>query len=190
MRTSRSTTTSTRRSSRARGKRTPRTSPPAPARPGGGGGGEKGPAQNPPPPPWAHAAERAAKAKADQTRPPLQAAKDFVAEAKKLGLRPIETTMARVDRVAGLAAPDPLEEAAFGLSIGGTSAPVATPVGLVVLKSVEAIAAGVPPLAEIKDKVAASVKRQKAETTALERAKQLATDAHAGDFGAVAKKAG
>src|SRR5436309_2389503 len=114
----------------------------------------------------AEAAERAAKAKADQIRPPLQAAKDFVAEAKKLGLRPIETTMARVDRVAGLAAPDPLEEAAFGLSIGGTSAPVATPVGLVVLKSVEAIPAGVPPVAEIKDKVAASVKRQKAETAA------------------------
>ena len=138
----------------------------------------------------AEAAERAAKAKADQIRPPLQAAKDFVAEAKKLGLRPIETTMARVDRVAGLAAPDPLEEAAFGLSIGGTSAPVATPVGLVVLKSVEAIPAGVPPVAEIKDKVTASVKRQKAETAAMERAKQLAADARAGDFGAVAKKAG
>ena len=138
----------------------------------------------------AEAAERAAKAKADQIRPPLQAAKDFVAEAKKLGLRPIETTMARVDRVAGLAAPDPLEEAAFGLSIGGTSAPVATPVGLVVLKSVEAIPAGVPPVAEIKDKVAASVKRQKAETAAMERAKQLAADAQAGDFGAAAKKAG
>src|SRR3989449_8761296 len=138
----------------------------------------------------AEAAERAAKAKADQIRPPLQAAKDFVAEAKKLGLRPIETTMARVDRVAGLAAPDPLEEAAFGLSIGGPSAPGATPVGLVVLRSVEAIAAGVPPVAEIKDKVAASVKRQKAETAAMERAKQLAADAQAGDFGAAAKKAG
>jgi len=138
----------------------------------------------------AEAAERAAKAKAEQIRPPLQAAKDFMAEAKKLGLHPIETTMARVDRVAGLAAPDPLEEAAFGLSIGGTSAPVATPVGLVVLKSLEAIPAGVPPLAEIKDKVAVSVKRQKAETAAMEKAKQLAADAQTGDFGAAAKKAG
>jgi len=71
-----------------------------------------------------------------------------------------------------------------------SDAPVATPVGLVVLKSVEAIPAGVPPLAEIKDKVATSVKRQKAETTAMERAKQLAADAKAGDFGAAAKKAG
>jgi len=138
----------------------------------------------------AEAAELAAKAKAEQIRPPLQAAKDFVAEAKKLGLHPIETTMARVDRVAGLAAPDPLEETAFGLSIGGTSPPVVTPVGLVVLRSVEAIPAGVPPLAEIKDKVAASVKRQKAETTAMERAKQLAADGQTGDFGAAAKKAG
>ena len=52
------------------------------------------------------------------------------------------------------------------------------------------IPAGVPPLGEIKDKVTASVKRQKAETTALERAKQLAADAQSGDFAAAARKAG
>jgi peptidyl-prolyl cis-trans isomerase D len=135
------------------------------------------------------AGERAAKAKADQIRPPLQAAQDFMAEARKLGLSPIETTMARVDRTAALAGPDPLEEAAFSLSVGGVSTPVSTPVGLVVLKTTGVIAAGVPPLAEIKDKVAASVKRQKAETVALERAKQIAADAQT-DFAAAAKKAG
>jgi parvulin-like peptidyl-prolyl isomerase len=48
----------------------------------------------------------------------------------------------------------------------------------------------VPPLAEIKDKVTASVKRQKAEAAALERAKQLVADAQSGDFAAAAKKAG
>ncbi|PYN43304.1 MAG: hypothetical protein DMD95_14215 [Candidatus Rokuibacteriota bacterium] len=138
----------------------------------------------------AEVADRAAKAKADQIRPELQAAKDFMAEAKKLGLQPIETTMARLDRVAGLTAPDSLEEAAFALALGGVSTPVQTPAGLVVLKSVEAIGAGVPPLTEIKDKVATSAKRQKAETAALERAKRLAADAQTGDLAGAAKKAG
>src|SRR5207245_2421622 len=138
----------------------------------------------------AEAGDRAAKAKAEELRVPLLAAKDFMAEARKLGLSPIETTMARVDRTSGLAAPDPLEEAAFGLAVGGVSAPVSTPVGVVLLKTTELVPAGVPPLAEIRDKVAASAKRQKAETVALERAKQIAADAQAGDFAAAAKKAG
>src|SRR5207247_1582499 len=58
----------------------------------------------------AEAADRALKAKADQVRPALQAAKDFMVEAKKLGFQPVETTIARLDRMAGLATPDPLEE--------------------------------------------------------------------------------
>jgi peptidyl-prolyl cis-trans isomerase D len=138
----------------------------------------------------AEAADRAAKEKADQIRPPLQAAKDFMAEAKKLGLEPIETTMAKLDRVPGLAGTDTLEDAAFALAQGGVSTPVSTPAGLVLLKVVATIPAGVPLLAEIKDKVTASVKRQKAESTALERAKQLAADAQRGDFAEAAKKAG
>jgi len=138
----------------------------------------------------AEAGDRAARAKADEIRVPLQAAQDFKEEARKLGFRPIETTMARVDRTSGVAGPDPLEEAAFSLAVGGVSSPVSTPVGLVILKTTAVIPAGVPPLAEIRDKVGASVRRQKAETAALERAKQLVTDAQGGDFAAAAKKAG
>jgi peptidyl-prolyl cis-trans isomerase D len=138
----------------------------------------------------AEAGDRAAKAKADEIRVSLQAAQDFKDEARKLGFRPIETTMARVDRTSGVAGPDPLEEAAFSLAVGGVSSPVATPVGLVILKTTAVIPAGVPPLAEIRDKVGASVRRQKTETVALERAKQLVTDAQGGDFAAAAKKAG
>src|SRR3989449_874707 len=136
------------------------------------------------------AADRAAKARAEQVRPALQTAKDFMAEAKQLGLQPVETTMARLDRVAGLTAPDSLEEAAFALALGGVSTPVPTPARLVVLKVVEAIRAGVPPLSEIKGKVATSVKRQQADTAALERAKQLAADAQTGDLAGAARKAG
>src|SRR5262249_54816981 len=62
--------------------------------------------------------------------------------------------------------------------------------GRVMLRTPGIIPAGGPPLAEIRDKVTASVKRQKAEAVALERAKQIAADAKAGDFAAAAKKAG
>ena len=138
----------------------------------------------------AEAADKAARAKADEVRPPLQAGKDFMAEGKRLGLAPVETTLAKVERPLMLGGPDPLEEAAFALSVGGVSAPVKTPAGWVVLKSIEVIPAGVPPLAEIRDKVVAAVKRQKAETLGLERARQLAAEGKTGDLQAVAKKAG
>jgi peptidyl-prolyl cis-trans isomerase D len=138
----------------------------------------------------AEAGDRAAKAKAEEIRAPLQAAQDFKAEARKLGLQPIETTIARIDRTSSMAGPDPLEEAAFALAVGGVSAPLSTPVGLVILKTTGVIPAGVPPITEIRDKVAASVRHQKAEAVALERAKQLVADAQGGDFAAAAKKAG
>jgi len=138
----------------------------------------------------AEAAEKAARARADEVKAPLQAAKDFMAEAKRLSLAPVETTMAKVDRPIMLGGPDALEEAAFALSVGGVSAPVKTPAGWVVLKSIETLPAGVPPLAEIRDKVVAAVKRQKAEALGLERAKQLAADGKTGDLQTAAKKAG
>ncbi len=138
----------------------------------------------------AEAADRAARAKADEIKVPLQAAKDFVAEAKRLGLGPVETTMSKMERPAMLGGPDPVEDSAFSLAIGGVSTPIKTPAGWVVLKSLEALPAGVPPLAEIRDKVTTAVKRQKAEATALERATKLAADARGGDLGAAAKTAG
>jgi peptidyl-prolyl cis-trans isomerase D len=136
------------------------------------------------------AAERAALARAGELKAALQAAKDFMAEARKLGVAPIETTAARSAMPAGLARTDPLEEAAFTLTVGGISSPVKAPAGLVVLKNVEAIPAGVPPLTEIKDKVATAVKRGKVDTAALEKAKQIAGEAKSGEVVAAAKKAG
>jgi peptidyl-prolyl cis-trans isomerase D len=136
------------------------------------------------------AAERAARARADEVRPPLQAASDFASEAKRLHLNPIETTVARTERGPGLGGTEPLEEAAFALAVGGVSPPVKTPAGWVILRAQESIPAGVPPLAEIKDAVTTAAKRRKADATALERAKQLSTDARSGDFTAVARKVG
>jgi peptidyl-prolyl cis-trans isomerase D len=137
----------------------------------------------------AEAADKAARAKADEVKPALQAAKDFMAEARRLGLTPIETTMSKTERIPMLGGSDPLEEAAFALAVGGVGSPVKTPAGWVVLKSSEAIAAGVPPLAEIRDKVIGVVKRQKAEAVALERAQKLAAAA-TNDLAAAAKSAG
>src|SRR5262249_49797320 len=138
----------------------------------------------------AEAAAGAAKERAAQIGPPLKAAKDCMAEAKKLGLEPIETTMAKLDRVPGLAGTDTLEDAAFALAQGGVSTPVSTPAGLVLLKVVATIPAGVPPLAEIKDKATASVKRQRPERPAPAGAKQLAAPAQRGDLAGPAKRAG
>jgi peptidyl-prolyl cis-trans isomerase D len=137
----------------------------------------------------AEAADRAAKARADEARAKLQTASDFSAEAKALGLTPLDTTIPKIERPA--AAPsDVMADTAFALAQDGVSAPVKTPAGWIVMKARETLPAAVPPLAEIKERVAAAVKRERAEGIALERAKQLATEAKAGDFGAAAKKAG
>jgi len=139
----------------------------------------------------AEAADRAARAKADEVKPALQAAPDFMAEAKRLGLAPVETTMAKIGRPPGMpASADTLEEAAFGLAVGGVTPPVKTPAGWVVLRVTGTIAPGVPPLAEIRDRVTAAVKRRKADTVASERAKQLVDGARGGDLEGAARKAG
>jgi len=137
------------------------------------------------------AAERAADAKAAEVKTALQSASDFMGEARKLGLTPIETMVSRSQRPAGAPMPpDSIEDTVFGLSMNGVAGPTKTPAGAVVVKVVEQLPATVPPLAEIKDRVATAVKRQKAEGIAAERGKQLADEAKTGDFAAAAQKAG
>jgi peptidyl-prolyl cis-trans isomerase D len=135
------------------------------------------------------AAERAALARADEVKPALQAAPDFMAKAKELGFTPVESRIPRMEIPTGLPRGDSIEEAAFTLAVGGVSSPLKTPIGFIVMKVVEQIPAAVPPLAEVRDQVAAAVKRQKAEAAALGKAKQLVTEGK-GDFSAAAKKAG
>jgi peptidyl-prolyl cis-trans isomerase D len=137
----------------------------------------------------AEAADRAAKAKAEEVRAKLQGTGDFTAEAKTLGLTPIDTTIPRVDPPPGSPS-DVMADTAFALAAEGVSQPVKTPAGWIVMKARETLPAAVPPLAEIKDRVTSAVKRERAEAQALERAKQLAADAKSGDFAAAAKKAG
>ena len=137
----------------------------------------------------AEAADRASKAKADEARAKLQTAADFSATAKALELTALDTTIPKIDRPP-TAAPDVMADTAFALAPDGVSAPLKTPAGWIVMKARETLPASVPPLAEIKDRVTAAAKRERAEALALERAKVLATDAKAGDFAAATKKAG
>jgi peptidyl-prolyl cis-trans isomerase D len=136
------------------------------------------------------AADQAAKAKADEARAKLLSAPDFMAEARKLGLTPVETAIPRRDRTRGMTPPEPIEETAFGLARGGVSPALKTPVGYLILKTVDELPAAVPPLSAIREQVAAAVKRQKADGIALERANAIVAGARASDFAAAAQKAG
>jgi peptidyl-prolyl cis-trans isomerase D len=135
------------------------------------------------------AADRAARAKAEEVRARLLGAEDFAAEARRLGLKPQEATIARRPPVPGAAA-DPMEETAFALADQGVSQPVRTPAGWVVMKNVQSLPAAVPPLAEVRDKVAAAVKRRRAEALALDKARALAAEARQADFETAARKTG
>src|SRR5437899_2616100 len=137
----------------------------------------------------AEAADRGARARADEVRATLLGAGDFTAEAKKLGLTPHDAMIAR-KQSGPFAGADTMEEAAFNLSLGGVSAPVKTPAGWGVSKNLESLPAAVPPLTEIRAQVEAGVKRQKAEAVALQKAKQFADEAKHGDFQTAAKKIG
>jgi len=137
----------------------------------------------------AQAAETAARARADEVRAKLLGAADFMAAARELGLSPLETTISRRE-TPGFAPPDTMEETAFTVARGGVSTPVKTPAGFVVLRVVEPLPAAVPPLAEVRDRVAAAVKREKAEAQALEKARRIIAETKDGDLATAAKAAG
>jgi len=136
----------------------------------------------------AERSERAAQTRADEARTGLLAAKDFSAEAKKLGLDVKETTAARGDGLEGIGRDQQLEDAMFGLAMGGVSPVIKTAGGLVIAHVVEQLPAGVPPFADIKDKVVEAVKRERAQTAAEERAKAFVASVAGGDFLGVARR--
>ena len=139
----------------------------------------------------AQKSERAAQARADEAKTALLGAPDFAAAAKRLGLEAREATFGRGDAL-GEAGRDPqLDEAVFGLAVGGVSAPLKTAAGYAVVKVAQQIPAGVPPLPEIRDRVVEAIKRERAEQQLTDKAKTLAaTLAKGGDFAAAAKAEG
>ncbi|MGH7316112.1 MAG: peptidylprolyl isomerase [Candidatus Rokuibacteriota bacterium] len=135
--------------------------------------------------------EQAAQTKAEEVRAALLSARDFSAEAKRLGLEAREATFGRGDAL-GEAGRDPqLDETLFGLAVGGVSTPIQTAGGFAVVKVVEHILAGVPPMAEIRDRVVEAIKRERAEQQVTDKAKALITAlGKGGDFAATAKADG
>ena len=134
--------------------------------------------------------DNAARAKADAARASLLGAKDFAAEAKSLGFEAREATTARGEAFEGIGRDPGLEEAVFALALGGVSAPVKTRSGYAIVKAVEQIPAGMPPLPDIKPRVIEAIKRERAEAMAMERARTLVASLEkGGDFVAAAKAA-
>jgi peptidyl-prolyl cis-trans isomerase D len=138
----------------------------------------------------AERSDKAARARAEEARPRLLGATDFAGEARRLGFELRETTIARGDGLEGIGRDDALEEQVFALAPGGVSTPVKTAGGYVVVKSLQSLPAGVPPLAEIKPQIVDALKRERAEALAMERARALAAPAKEGDLVALAKREG
>ncbi len=139
----------------------------------------------------AERSERAVQQRVEEIRPPLQVAKDFAAEARKLGLEPLTATMARGEGLEAIGRDTQLEEAVFGVMAGGVTAPVKTAGGTVIAQVVQVTPAGVPPLAEVRGQVVDSIKKEKGEALGKERGKALAEAlAKGGDFAAVARGQG
>lgn len=135
--------------------------------------------------------ERAALARAEEVKAQLQGARDFLAEVRRSGLEPRQATLVRGESLEGVGRAPAVEEAAFALAIGGVGGPFPTPAGQVIIKAIEHLPAAVPPLAEIKGRVMEALRRDKAETQALARARELATAAAEGqDLLALARKRG
>jgi peptidyl-prolyl cis-trans isomerase D len=139
----------------------------------------------------AQKSEQAARTRADEVRATLLSASDFPAEARRLGLEPQEATFGRGDAL-GEAGRDPqLDETLFALAVGGVSTPIKTPGGFVIVKVVQQTPAGVPPVAEIRERVVEAIKRERAEQQLTDRAKTLIAALGKGeDFAAAAKADG
>lgn len=137
----------------------------------------------------AERSERAAARRAEELRPALLSAADFMAEARRLGLAPREARVARGEPLEGVGRDAELEQAIFGLTLGGVSQPVKTPGGVVIARVAEQTPAGVPPLAEIKKDVLEAMRREAAEKAAFARAAAVAEAVGRGEALAAAARA-
>lgn len=137
-------------------------------------------------------ADEQALAKAEEAQKVLRGAKDFAAEAQKLDMEVKDTGLvARGDPLAGVGRSKEVEEALFGLAVGGTSSAIKAPDGYAVVRVVEKKEAYVPPLEEVSADVTTAVKRQKAEQQAQEKARLIAQALLKGeDPATVAKREG
>jgi peptidyl-prolyl cis-trans isomerase D len=110
---------------------------------------------------------------AKEARPALLQG-SVTAVAKKYGVSLKETSLiGRKDQVPGLGPVPAFNQAALKLKVGEVSRVVELPGGFAVMKSLEYQAEHVPPLAQIKDRVAQTVEKQGAMKAANQEAAKL-----------------
>jgi len=125
--------------------------------------------------------EKRAQTRAEEVRATLQRAADFSGAARTQGLDPKEAVLARGEPLPEVGQVPAVEEAIFSLAVGGMSDTLKSQAGYLVLRILDRLPAGIPPLAEIKAEVAEAVKRTKAGAQALERVTALARAVEQGE---------
>jgi peptidyl-prolyl cis-trans isomerase D len=119
--------------------------------------------------------------RADEAQQALLRAADFAAEAGRLGLTVREIgPLAQADAIEGVGRVAEATEAVFGLPTGGVSAPVKVPGGFAVFRLLDKEDPKLSPLAEVRPQVVRTLRRQKAQEAAKDRARQLAEALRAG----------
>jgi len=108
-----------------------------------------------------------------------------------VGGRTIEQTtpFSRTEPVAGVGFVPAFTNAAFNLDVGQVSDLIETDTALYLLEPGEKIPPGVPPLAEIREKVVADATKAKAEELAVERAEKIRAEALQAGLDAAASSA-
>lgn len=117
---------------------------------------------------------------------------DLEKAATSRGLKTQESPLfTRTEPIPGLGASPEVSEEAFTLEQGKVSGPLGTGTGIAFIAVTGSEAARVPGLAEVKERVTADLKRQKAQDMARAQAQAaIATLKGAADFSAAAKAAG
>jgi len=116
-------------------------------------------------------ADRLAQSRAQALQNALSGAPDFKAEAGRQGVEVRESPFfSRGTPLEGVGQVPEMEEAIWGLAVGGTTPFLKTPSGYVIARLVEKRDAFIPPLAEVREAVLMAVKREKAQARAVEQA--------------------
>ncbi|MFQ5667153.1 MAG: SurA N-terminal domain-containing protein [Candidatus Binatia bacterium] len=133
-------------------------------------------------------AKELARTQAEDDEAKVAAGKSLAAVAQAAGLSvATPPPFARQETIAGLDGNPDLMQAAFATSAGEVAPVVETPQGFVVLRVIEKLAAHVPPLADIHDRVESAARIHRAEELAKQKAEALLAEVQKTGFEAAAK---
>jgi peptidyl-prolyl cis-trans isomerase D len=120
-----------------------------------------------------------------------QGAENFAAVARQYGLTPRETELFRYNQtVPDFGASESFHNLAFQLRPGEVGQPITVPRGTAILQLLEIVPEQTPPLEQIRARVEADYRAERATELSLEKARELAAKAKEGDFAQAARAAG